>query len=449
MNFFKKGTSRWKGYFYGLVAKYYSLYIRPGDTFVEIDPANGLFINHFPSTGSFVLSLSGKAAVSGYKNIELKDLKRIRPDYIVLNGNIHFERDIQKFLESVYSHCNPSTRIIVSYYSSAWRPVVKLATFLGLREKLPESNWITHEDISNLLELSGFESVRRDCRILLPVWIPILSNLVNRYIAPLPFFRLFTLMNILVARPRIAENENSKKSVSIVVAARNESGNIENLITRLPKMGPNDELIFIEGHSTDDTWEKIREMEKKYRKKVNIRIGQQDGKGKGDAVRKGFSLATKDILMILDADLTVPPEDLPKFYKAIVLDLGEFINGSRLVYPMEKKAMRFFNILGNKFFASAFSFVLGQKLKDTLCGTKVLSRENYLRLAKNRNYFGDFDPFGDFDLLFGASRIGLKIKELPVAYRERVYGETNIQRWKHGVILLKMLLFAARKIKFI
>ena len=214
-------------------------------------------------------------------------------------------------------------------------------------------------------------------------------------------------------------------------------------------MGPEDEVIFIEGNSTDDTWDIIEKVADKYKDKKNIVIARQDGKGKGDAVRKGFSLASKEIFMIFDADISVQPEDLSKFYNAIITDKGEFINGSRLVYPMDKKAMRFFNILGNKFFASGFSFVIGQKFKDTLCGTKVLTKENYNKIVKNRNYFGDFDPFGDFDLILGAARLGLRIVEVPITYKERTYGTTNIQRWRHGVILLKMLIFSALKIKFI
>ena len=235
----------------------------------------------------------------------------------------------------------------------------------------------------------------------------------------------------------------------MVVPARNEAGNIEAAILRTPAMGPDDELIFIEGNSTDNTWETICQLQAKYQTSRTIRIDRQEGKGKGDAVRKGFSLATKEILMILDADLTVPPEELPRFYDALVSQKGEFINGSRLVYPMEKQAMRFFNLLGNKFFAVMFSFVLGQRFKDTLCGTKVLTRENYQKLAAQRKYFGEFDPFGDFDLIFGAARMGLRIVEVPIHYRERTYGETNIERWKHGVILLRMLRFAAARIKFL
>jgi glycosyltransferase involved in cell wall biosynthesis len=253
---------------------------------------------------------------------------------------------------------------------------------------------------------------------------------------------------LVILRP-INKSNIQKLSVSVVVAARNEAGNLETLVQRVPFMSGNDELILIEGGSSDNTWEVIQELQKKYADKIQIKIGQQDGKGKGDAVRKGFEIAEKDILMILDADVTVPPEDLVKFYHAIASDRGQFINGSRLVYPMEDKAMRFFNLIGNKFFANAFSFVLNQPLKDTLCGTKVLYRTDYLKIAKNRKYFGDFDPFGDFDLLLGAARMGLKIVELPIRYKARTYGDTNISRWKHGVILLQMLIFAARKIKFI
>ena len=328
---------------------------------------------------------------------------------------------------------------------------MRLATALGLRSQTPEENWIAPEDLSNLLLLAGYELVREESKLLVPVYIPLISYLANRFLAPLPGFRLFNLLNIAVARPvdLSAGPSLPRPSVSIIVPARNEAGNIEAAISRTPAMGPDDELIFIEGNSTDDTWETILRMQQKYQDMRTIRIDRQDGKGKGDAVRKGFALAEKEILMILDADLTVPPEELPRFYDALLTNKGEFINGSRLVYPMEKQAMRFMNLLGNKFFAAMFSFVLGQRFKDTLCGTKVVSRENYQRLASHRKYFGEFDPFGDFDLIFGAARMALRIVEVPVHYRERTYGSTNIDRWKHGLILLRMLGFAATRIKFI
>ena len=237
-------------------------------------------------------------------------------------------------------------------------------------------------------------------------------------------------------------------SVSVIIPARNEKGNIEALIQRTPRMGKHTEIIFVEGNSTDDTWGEIQRQGAHYQEYYHIKWVQQDGKGKGDAVRKGYSIATGDILMILDADMTVEPEELPKFFNAIASGKGEYINGSRLVYPMEKQAMRFLNLLGNKFFSLAFSWLLGQNLKDTLCGTKVLSRENYLRLAANRAYFGEFDPFGDFDLIFGSAKLNLKFVEIPIRYRARTYGETNISRFKHGWLLLRMTFFALKKVKF-
>lgn len=370
------------------------------------------------------------------------------PDFIILNGNLHYEKDVQNFIRDIHGHMNGSTRLIIVYYSSLWKPWIRFATFLKLRSKKPEENWIAHEDVQNLLSLNDMQIVRRDNKVIFPLYIPLLSYFINRNLAPLPLFRLFSLVNIVVARS-LHVPETGLSSVSIIVPARNEEGNIEEIARKLPKFTDNDELIFIEGNSTDYTWEKIQSVEKKYGRERKIITAKQDGKGKGDAVRKGFSLATSDILMIFDADITVPPEDIIKFYNAIKDNKGEFINGSRLVYPMEKKAMRFFNMIGNKFFAMNFSFIIGQRFKDTLCGTKVISRKNYLRLIENRKYFGEFDPFGDFDLIFGATKLALKIIEIPVRYRERTYGATNISRWKHGVVLLRMLIFAMRKIKFI
>jgi len=440
-----------KSYFYKLLFKYLSFYIFTSDKLVSIFPATDSLISQFPQ-GKVVMDSSMSNSEKSIKNerIGINEIKTYDPDFILLNGTLHYERDIQKLLEQLGSQCHSHTRLIVTFYSSLWKPIMRLATFVGLRKNMPEGNWIAHEDVNNFLQLSGFEMVRSDSRVLFPLYIPLLSNLINRYLAPLPFFRAFNLINIAVARSvQAAQDLPSHPSVSVVVAARNEEGNVDDIIKRLPRMGPDDELILIEGDSTDNTWRKIQEVYEENKNRINIQIGQQEGRGKGDAVRKGFKMAKKDILMILDADLTVQPEDLPRFYKAIVSGKGEYINGSRLVYPMEERAMRFLNILGNKFFALTFSFVLGQRFKDTLCGTKVLTRRNYQQLAKHREYFVDFDPFGDFDLIFGSSRMCLKIVELPITYRERIYGDTNISRWSHGIILLKMLFFATRKIKFI
>jgi hypothetical protein len=428
-------------YLYRKLRDYLDLYIRPEDRVAEIDAreaANLHFERH--------LLVSSDSVTSEAEGAALKDFA---PDYVLLNGSIHYQSDIQTVLEGLRRAIAPETRVIITFYSNLWKPLLRAATGLGWRSHTPEENWIAPPDLENLLLLAGYELVREESKLLVPIYIPLISYVANRFLAPLPGFRLFNLVNIAVARPVPEETARpAKPSVSVIVPARNEAGNIEAAIVRTPTMGPEDELIFIEGNSTDDTWATIQQMQQKYQATRRIRIDRQEGKGKGDAVRKGFALAEKEILMILDADLTVPPEELPRFYAALASGKGEFINGSRLVYPMEKQAMRFFNLLGNKFFAAMFSFVLGQRFKDTLCGTKVLTRSNYQKLAAHRKYFGEFDPFGDFDLIFGAARMALRIVEVPVHYRERAYGATNIHRWRHGAILLRMLRFAAARIKF-
>ena len=247
---------------------------------------------------------------------------------------------------------------------------------------------------------------------------------------------------------RLAGKSLSEKTVSVVIPARNEAGTIEEAVLRTPEMGLRTEIVFVEGNSKDNTWEEIQRVQKAYPDR-NIQTLKQTGKGKGNAVRDGFAAAKGDILMILDADLTVPPEDLPKFYHAIVRGHADFANGVRLVYPMREGAMQFLNMCANKTFSLIFTFLLGQPTKDTLCGTKVLSREHYQKIIQNRSYFGEFDPFGDFDLLFGADKLNLKICDIPIRYQERTYGTTNIQRWRHGLLLLKMVVFAAKKLKFI
>jgi glycosyltransferase involved in cell wall biosynthesis len=272
----------------------------------------------------------------------------------------------------------------------------------------------------------------------------VIAALFNRLLAP--FFPWACCSIFTIGRLRSVPPVKPL-SVSVVIPARNEAGNVENAVRRTPEMGAWTELIFVEGNSTDNTWAEIERVKKDHPER-RITILKQSGRGKGNAVRDAFAVATGDILMILDADLTVPPEDLPKFYDAIASGHAEFANGSRLVYPMEKEAMQFLNMIANYCFGHAFSWLLGQRVKDTLCGTKVLRREDYMRIAANRAYFGEFDPFGDFDLLFGANKLNLKIIDIPIRYCERTYGTTNIHRWRHGILLLRMVFFAAKKLKF-
>ncbi len=365
-------------------------------------------------------------------------------DWIVMADTVNEAVDVQKMFESALRISHPGSRLIVTSMNSLWRPLLSMARRMGLRVAMPEQNWLTPDDVRDLLELAGWEVVTFQPRILCPLPVPVFGWVVNRFIAPL--LPWFCLTNIVVARPAPTELESGR--VSVVIPARNEAGNIESAIRRLPDLGDDPEIVFVEGGSRDNTWDEILRVQNAY-PHLNIKALKQPGKGKGDAVRVGFQAATGDILMILDADLTMPPEDLPKFRDALVSGKAEFANGVRLVYPMEGRAMRFLNLCANKFFAIAFGWLLGQSVKDTLCGTKVLTREAYDRIARNRSYFGEFDPFGDFDLLFGASKLNLKIRDIPIRYRDRSYGETNINRWRDGSLLFRMLFYAAMKLKFL
>ena len=366
-------------------------------------------------------------------------------DVIVLSDTIGDLEDCETTIIGLHPLCTDKTRIVIAYYSHLWEPFLKIVEHLGGKMPQAELNWLPTQDIMGLLHLTDFEVIKREWRQLLPKRLFGLGPLINRYIAPLPLIRNLCLRNYVVARS-LTKKSLVKPSVSVIVPCRNEKGNIAPAIERLPRLCDDLETIFIEGHSSDGTYEEALRV-KDAHPDLDIKIIKQDGTGKGDAVRKGFDAARGDVLMILDADLTVSPEDLPKFYRAIAEGKGEFINGSRLVYPMQEQAMRFLNFWANRAFSVVFSYLLNQRFTDTLCGTKVLTREAYERIARDREYFGDFDPFGDFDLIFGAAKQNLKIIEIPVRYGSRSYGITQISRFTHGWLLLKMVVFAFRKLK--
>jgi 2-polyprenyl-3-methyl-5-hydroxy-6-metoxy-1,4-benzoquinol methylase len=384
-----------------------------------------------------------------------------RFDAIICDRLVHSVLDVRALLRGLGERLTPDGRMFLTAFNYLWEVPTRLAEGLGWKVPAPTSNWLSASDFQNLFDMAGLEVVRFDDRLMLPLPIPGLDVALNRYLVKLPVLNLSSLYRIYVLRKRrgpatrapgraaAVAPKDKLPTVTVVVPARNEAGNVDQAVTRTPVMGGGTELIFVEGGSSDGTWERIQEVMGSYQGPLKLAAYKQMGKGKGDAVRLGFGKATGDLLMILDADLTVPPEDLPVFYEAAVDGYADYLQGTRLVYPMEAGAMRFFNKLGNIAFSRLFTHLLQQPIKDTLCGTKVLWRRDYERIAANRHVFGDFDPFGDFDLIFGAARLNLKLGEIPVRYRDRVYGETNIQRWKHGWLLLKMSALAARKLRYV
>jgi SAM-dependent methyltransferase len=454
-----RNFARWRSgnrYYHERLTHVFQTLVPPGQRVIEIGCGQGdLLAALRPSYGLGVDFSAEMLRLAREKHPELTlveaDAHQLQGeekfDFVILSDLVNDVWDVQTVMERIRSLCHPGTRVILNYYSRVWAPVLALMRRMGLANPNLPQNWLVPSDVGTLLYLAGFETLRHQLEILWPLPVAPVSALCNRWLAKLWPFRYFALTNVTVARPIPEPPGREAPRVSVVVPARNEAGNIAEIIRRTPEIGGGTELIFVEGNSTDRTYETIRE--EIARSGRPAKLFQQTGKGKGDAVRLGFSQATGDVLMILDADMTVPPEDLPKFYDAIVAGKGDFINGVRLVYPMHDDAMRLFNFMGNKFFSLAFSWLLGQSIKDTLCGTKVLWKSDYELIAAHRAYFGDFDPFGDFDLLFGAARLTRKIVDLPVRYGARTYGTTNIQRWRHGLLLLRMAAFAALRVKFI
>lgn len=449
---------RWiRGYYQRRLADIYGFLIPPGRRVLELGCAEGdLLAEVHPSYGVGIDFSSEMIARGRARHPDLTfvqadvhalDLNE-KFDYIICADLVNDLWDVQQVFCAVARHSHPGTRIIANAYSRLWELPRRTAEKFGLLKAQLPQNWLTASDIADIFHLAGFELIRTWPEILWPLRTPGLDSLANRYLSRIWGFRGFALSNFLIGRPKPVEPLGPEPLVTVVVPARNEEGNIEEIFARVPEMGAGTELIFVEGNSTDNTYRAI-EREMKRHPEKHVTLLKQPGKGKGDAVRTGFAAANGDVLMILDADMTVPPEDLPRFYEAWRSGAAEFINGVRLVYPMEERAMRFFNLVGNKFFSLAFSWLLSQSIKDTLCGTKVLSKEDYEMIAANRGYFGEIDPFGDFDLIFGAAKYNLKIVGVPIRYRERIYGNTNIQRWRHGVLLLRMLFKAMRKIKFV
>ena len=453
----KDGAFHSRNFYQKRLAEICSLMVPPGAKIIEVGCGQGDLIASLKPSHGVGIDLSEKMidnAKERHPEIQYvrSDIEEFTTDekfeYIILSDLVNDLWDVQAVFRKLLDMSYARTRLIMNFYSRIWELPLKLAQKLGMAMPTPAQNWLTVDDIGNLLELEGFEILRDWSEVLLPVDIPYLSGFANRYLVKLWPFSAFALTNFIIARPKSKGIEHiDPPKVSVIVPARNEAGNIADIVKRVPDMGRETELIFVEGNSQDNTYETIRDVISSYPDKP-YRLLKQSGKGKGDAVRMAFSRAGGDVLMILDADLSVPPETLPLFFKALYTGAGDFINGVRLVYPMEDDAMRFFNFLGNKFFSLAFSWLLGQSIKDTLCGTKVLWKRDYDQIDKNRSYFGEFDPFGDFDLIFGAVKQNLKIVDLPIRYRSRTYGATNIDRWRHGWMLLKMVCFAAAKIKF-
>lgn len=445
------------GYYRKYIEKLVGLLVPERDRILEFGCGAGSLLASLNPQAGVGIDLSdslvekGKTAHPGLE-LEIADAATYdkQDDFqtVLMVNLIGLLEDVQATFQNAKKRLAPDGRLVIVYYNHLWEPIMRLASLVGLREPMPPENWMPLVEIKNILELSGYQVVRSNRRMLIPVNIPILSWLVNTWLAPLPILNSLCLIEYVIARPRALPSDE-KPSCSIIIPTKDEKGNIRDAITRLPDMGCEVELIFVDGNSVDGTIEEIHAVIEENPDMDISFITQGDGRGKNDAVRKGFAAAKGDILMILDSDLTMPPEDLPKFYDALVSGEAEFANGCRLIYPMEDDAMRTLNKIANFLFGHIFAWLMEQRVRDTLCGTKVLRKTAYDKIAANRAFFGEFDPFGDFDLLFGAARLNMKIRDIPIRYRDRTYGDIKISRFRHGLILMRMTVFGAMKLKFL
>ena len=369
-----------------------------------------------------------------------------RFDYILFN-DIGDTVDVLQALRNLKPLCQRHTRLLITTYNHLWEPLVSFAEWMGMKVPRTEQNWLSIADIRNLLKLAGFEALQTHRIVLLPKYIPLLSGFLNRFCARLPFLSKLCMTQVVVARVLPPPVLPGELTVSVVIPCKNEKGNVEDAVRRIPALAGRAEIIFCDDQSTDGTAEEVLRVQAAYPDK-KIRLERGPGVCKSRNVWTGFNAATGDILMILDADLTTIPEELPYFVDVIASGQAEFVNGSRLVYPVPKGAMNGANMLGNKFFSVAFTYLLGQRVKDTLCGTKVLWRSDWERIKPMLGSWGTQDRWGDYELLFGAAKLNLKILDLPVHYQERIYGSTKMTKvFRNGLVMLKMCWHGFLKLK--
>jgi SAM-dependent methyltransferase len=455
----RKKYYRRNKFYHRSILKYFSMCIPSGSSILELGCGTGDLIGKLkPGYGigvdisdAMIAEARNKYPAVNFvcENAEDFDTDQVF-DYIILSGIVGSVENIQILLEKALKWSSVNTRIFVDFYNPLWHPLIKIGEKTGL--KMPEltKNWLSVDDIENFLYISGYQIIKRKYLLFFPKYIPLLTFILNKLIGNLPVIRRLSLDNIVVARPDKPLPNATDKKCSVVITCRDEEGNIEGLVTRMPQMGSNTEIIFVEGHSRDHTVEKIEEMIRKYPDK-DIKMLRQKGIGQGDAFRYGFDEAQGDFVIWLEADLTTPPEEAIHFWNAYLENKGEYVNGSRFIYKMERSSMPLLNFLGNRFFGILFTGLLKQRFTDTLCGFKAISKENYIKIREQIDYFGDFDPFGDFELIFGAIKNNLKVAEIPVHYHPRQYGESKaygqslFSFFKHAVLLMRMSYIAFKK----
>jgi len=442
-------------YFYDSLGKMLRSIVEPGSRVLGVRCQTGRLLASVEPSFGVGVEIGDKMVDCARRNHPNLNFVRSDPedlylgetfDYILFD-HVFDTVDILQALERIRSHCTADTRLVVINYNQLWEPILELASKAGLRSKFVEPNWVSERDTEGFLHVAGFAPVRTHRLMLCPKWIPLLSSVLNGIAARLPGLRRLCLINMIVARPLPEPKREDELTVSVVVPCLNEAGNVQSAVERIPVMGKDTEIIFCDDQSSDGTADEVRRMQTSHPEKI-IRLVDGPGICKAENVWTGFRAARGDVVMILDADLSVMPEELPDFFRALARGRGEFINGSRLVYPVQRNAMKFTNMIGNKFFGLLFSFLLDQRIKDTLCGTKALWRKDWVRLERNLGVWGIRDAWGDYELLFGATKLHLAIVEVPVHYQERMHGVTKMTKVvSNGLRMLRICFHAWQRLQ--
>ena len=322
------GTAETAGsrYYHRHLTKVYRFLVRPGlkvlelgcgagDLLAALEPERGVGVDFSPA---MIETAKSRHPDLSFIETDVHHLQLDEKfDVIVISDLANDVWDVQKLLDTVAQLSHPGTRVILNTFNRLWQIPIRVVRSTGLAMPLLKQNWLSLGDMRNLLRLSGFEVISTQGEILWPLRTPLIGGFLNRFLVRLWPFTHLALTHFIVARTdpfRFGSSMNGEASVSVIVPARNEAGHIEEIVERVPVMGSRTEVLFVEGNSTDDTLQVIKEIVAK-QANPDIRYYVQPGVGKGDAVRHGYDHATGEVLMILDADMTVatrgPPSVLP------------------------------------------------------------------------------------------------------------------------------------------
>jgi len=437
-------------FYHRCVQSLYKSVIPAGSSVLEVGCASGELLQSVkPSCGVGIDISENMVSLARQKYPDLTfisaDIDTLPPgelnmkfDRIILSNLVDYLSDIVGTLARVKEFINDYGLIILTTENPLWQPLMKLGSKLKLRMPDCPRNYVMLRDLKNIAELADFEVIKMGFEFLVPLRIPFLSSAINSIVAEIPFLRKMCLLQYIVMRHR---KRRQPLSCSVIIPCHNEADNIAECIQSVPPMGTFTEIIVVDDGSTDDTKLKVEAIMKNDGR-VRL-ISHEQRRGKGYAVRSGGEAAQADVIMILDADMSVPPEELPRFFEPIQAGRADFVNGTRMIYPMKGQAMRTLNYLGNKFFSLILSWLMEQHISDTLCGTKACLKKDYLKIRMGRC------AWGDFDLLFGIARLRKKIVEMPVHYQERVAGKSKMRVLKHGLLLMRMCFVGLYELKLL